>query len=630
MSPAHLTNRLIDGVSPIANRRPRYFLYARFSSPAQRGNSSEERQLDMGWHRQEADRLGAELVEIPYIDREKSGFYGDNLEAELGKVYADIKNGVIQPGDYLYAESHNRLGRLKPMEAIRKYFDILEARINLDISGTVRTYEIVNGPDGLGILMQDFLDIFLAYKHSADLSKTLTRTNRLKRDQVRRGDKVHGMKKGGPGWFVGHRCPAWLYPLDRPSPEGFMYAINESTASIIRIIFEWADSGIGTETIARRLNAKCVPVLGEKHRKEVPVKNGWSNGSVRYLLRNRAVIGEYQPHTRPNRRKVEDGEPVPKYYPPLFPDDSGLFHRVQRAMDTRNVTGGKGRNGKHFANLIKGLGCCECCGGTVTMKGYPPTRKNRKGETVMRKGATSYLRCENARRGTILADGPLAGRRCENQTGFPYARFEALLFELFGAAMIPVLAEMIPQNRRDDLVTRRLSDCEAKIAEHEKSIKRLARQVAKADDDETADSYDAEMKLIRLDLNRLRVERDRLRQQDASHGENHEQQIAVVIAKLHDMADPAARYDARARLHQLLANHIGVTLHDDRTITVRINAHSGLNPVDARLTSDGLESIDVIDHDRTVLTHYDRAGLVLLEPLNASQAPRAEPIPRVA
>jgi hypothetical protein len=129
-----------------------------------------------------------------------------------------------------------------------------------------------------------------------------------------------------------------------------------------------------------------------------------------------------------------------------------------------------------------------------------------------------------------------------------------------------------------------------------------------------------EIKLLRADLNRLRVERDRLRQQAASHSEKQEEQIAAVIAKLHDTSNPQARYDARAKLNQLLTNHIGLTLHDDRTITVRINAHSGLNPVDARLTPRSLESIDVVDRDGTMLMHYNRAGLALLEPIRVVAA----------
>src|SRR5439155_23152052 len=98
---------------------------------------------------------------------------------------------------------------------------------------------------------------------------------------------------------------------------------------------------------------------------------------------------------------------------------------------------------------------------------------------------------------------------------------------------------------------------------------------------------------------------------------------------LHDTDNPQTRYDARAKLNQLLANNIGLALHDACTITVRINAHSGLNPVDARLTRDGLDAIDVIDRDGTVLTHFDRPGLVLLEPLKGPR-PTGEPIEAAA
>src|SRR5690242_10796680 len=74
MTIERLADRLMDGVSAIATRKPRYFIYARYSSEGQHDGSSEERQLDMEWHRHEAERLCAEMVEIAYIDRAKSGF----------------------------------------------------------------------------------------------------------------------------------------------------------------------------------------------------------------------------------------------------------------------------------------------------------------------------------------------------------------------------------------------------------------------------------------------------------------------------------------------------------------------------------------------------------------------------
>jgi hypothetical protein len=424
------------------------------------------------------------------------------------------------------------------------------------------------------------------------------------------------MRTGTAGLFVGKRCPAWLEPLTAPDPDGYMYRIVESVASVIRLIFDLRDSGIGCYIIAQRLEAMGARPLRDSHivNPEKKHEGGWSQSMVARVLRNEAVIGRYHPSVmgfatdevgepiRGKRIAIREGdEPLEKYYPTVI--DPVQFWKVRRLVEQRNTTGGgKGRTGKEFGNIMRGIGRCICCGGPV----------NKNGNSY------KYLKCENARRNIIFLEGHrLAGKRCPNRHGFPYGNFEAALFGLFSPEMIPVLAGMIPQKHRDDLVARRLADCEAKIAGHEQGIERFTRLIRKTDNDETADRYDAEIRLIRADLSRLRVERDR-RQQAASHGEKHEEQIAAVIAKLHDTSNPQGRYDARAKLNQLLANHIGLTLNDDRTITVRINAHSGLNPVDARLTPDGLESIDVIDRDGTVLTHFDRAGLVLLDPITAA------------
>jgi hypothetical protein len=305
---------------------------------------------------------------------------------------------------------------------------------------------------------------------------------------------------------------------------------------------------------------------------------------------------------------------VEHYYPPVIPPEQ--FWRVRRLVEKGDKSGNKGRKGrtgKQFSNIVHGIAVCERCGGPVNLWSRMP--KPGKGNP------TKELKCEHARRRAVFPEGHrLAGQRCSNRRGFRYPLFEAALFSLFSPAMIPALAEMMPQTQRDDLVARRIADTDAKIAEAEQEKKRLVRLARKAETDEAADAYDDEMKLIVADLNRLRIERDRLREQTAMHGKDHERQITAALAKLRDTNDPKAHYNARARLNQLLTDQIGVTLHDDRTIVVRINAHSGLNPVDARLSLDGLEAIDVIDHDGTVLINYDRAALSLLEPIAAAEA----------
>jgi hypothetical protein len=53
------------------------------------------------------------------------------------------------------------------------------------------------------------------------------------------------------------------------------------------------------------------------------------------------------------------------------------------------------------------------------------------------------------------------------------------------------------------------------------------------------------------------------------------------------------------------------------------NEHSGMNPVEVHITPDGVEWLRVMDRDGSVLTDFDRAGLVLL-PIRESSPGTAE------
>jgi hypothetical protein len=210
---------------------PRYFLYVRFSDKPQQYGSSEERQIDLDTHRRRAAELSAELVEVPYIDRGKSGFHGEHLEAELGRIKADIQSGVIRKGDILWAESHSRLGRLTPPEAMMEYLGILRSGIRLDIKGQLRSWESIGRDQGLPTLMMDFIEMFTVYGESLQKQKHARDTNAIKRRKLLEGIKEGVMHTGTPGWFVGDRCPAWLAPLATPNADGYLYEIVESVAA---------------------------------------------------------------------------------------------------------------------------------------------------------------------------------------------------------------------------------------------------------------------------------------------------------------------------------------------------------------------------------------------------------------
>src|ERR1051326_326875 len=83
--------------------------------------------------------------------------------------------------------------------------------------------------------------------------------------------------------------------------------VDEEMARIIRMIFDWAEAGVGTVRIERRLNDMKFAPLGNHHRKNSEkMIAGWSAGMVGALLKNIAVIGLWQPQTRIREREIED------------------------------------------------------------------------------------------------------------------------------------------------------------------------------------------------------------------------------------------------------------------------------------------------------------------------------------
>jgi hypothetical protein len=573
-------------------------MYGRHSRDAQSDGTSEERQVDLDEQQHAATELGCDFNELPYYDRGLSGFYGDNLEGDLGRIKDDIESGKIRRNDVLNVESHSRIGRLEPGEAIMQYLGFLRAGIRLRIKGVVRTWKSIGGEAGMPILIGDFIEIYAAHQFSVQLSNVLQKTNRIKRDKLLKGQKQGVMKTGKAGLFVGKRCPAWLYPLTEPGVDGYMYAIKEQIAAIVRMIFQWADEGDGGMVIAQRLNAMGTAPLANYHRRK-PEKmvEGWCDATVLRLLRNIAVIGLYQPRTyhlpldedgspdrSAKRQKFIEGDPQP-YYPPLFPDDPGLFQRVQRKIDSRNRHQ-RGRDGVEFGNIFKGLGACDCCGGTLSVW------RNTKG--------IKYVRCENYRTKVIFAAShKLAGQRCTNKHGFRYAVAENMLWDTFDARVVPILAELVPVKHDNDILERRLSQLNDKLAKDERGIRSLAHQLAEAnEDDYLAGIYRDEIATIRASLAQSVRERDRLdEQKSAAHHESLDElaaRVQAAKAKL-ESADQRTRYETRKRLNAILHDRLNLVLLTGARAIILIKGFKGSHQLGISFTRERFLVVMVFD-----------------------------------
>lgn len=168
-------------------------------------------------------------------------------------------------------------------------------------------------------------------------------------------------------------CPAWLeLSDDRKS-----FRVIEDRAEIVRRMFEDSASGQGTFVITRRLNDLGTPAFGRS--------NGWVQSYVTKILQTRAVLGEFQPHTKQNGKRIPFGDQIPGYYPQIVDED--LFLRAQFARGKRRIEGG-GRKGESLRNLFTHLAKCGYCDSPMHFlnKGMGP-------------GGGTYLKCSQALRG---------------------------------------------------------------------------------------------------------------------------------------------------------------------------------------------------------------------------------------
>jgi hypothetical protein len=159
------------------------------------------------------------------------------------------------------------------------------------------------------------------------------------------------------------------------------YWVNAVIKSIIVEIFEMAlQPDMGCRQIADILNQRKVPTFTAHFNRRIRTVTGlWSAPTVRHLLRNKAVIGEYHPHKwvdgewedgelQPNRH-VSAGEPQEDFFPCIVPPT--LFWKVQNILGDRADRKGMGAGRKQnnpFAKVAK----CGHCGSAVY---FAPTTK---------------------------------------------------------------------------------------------------------------------------------------------------------------------------------------------------------------------------------------------------------------
>jgi hypothetical protein len=570
-----------------SSQPPLFWNYVRFSTPPQQWGDSDRRQDVEGRHRAEA--LGMSYVDS-YRDLGISAYHSRNrTNGALGQFLTDIRSAPrADPwpmvGDVLHCENFDRLSRADPEHSLKLFMEIIECGIILMVRDQQYTREIMRRERWRW--QQVLSELIRAHEESFYKSDRGRKTNQGKREAAREQRNA----------FVGKRCPAWLRPIKDPAPGQWPLYELVTKRRNLRQAWEMYDAGTGSHLIAAHLNATKVDVLAK--RTNAKPTQGWTAQLVRQMLVNPAAMGVYQP------KKLEDGwrvideecEPIEGYYPPLV--DRDLFVRVKAALKKAgDEANNRGPHGHNYTNLFKGLCRCECNPDHAVNIGY----RSKEG--------LRYLRCDQSRH-----------KNCENVASFQYQKLEAMVLAVAGVGIGHMLANLMPIPPRDPRY-HRIAELEAMIASKEEQLQAIwARWLspeASASDsmrrraEQQLERIDTDIAANKAELTKLRQE---LRVIAAHDDEGFYQRLGEAKAQL-GSANDEARYEIRKRLAQEFRRRVEhMVLHHDGTITIRFRERGGLAAVEVCFAAKGVRRIDVIDQDGSILTSFDQAGLLLLEP----------------
>lgn len=357
-------------------------IYARFSSKEQIGGTSLERQIelcetyckDKGW--QIVNRC---------FDRGISAWSGANMDT--GSL-ANITDNLIANGGedtVIVVEQLDRITRRPPNEVVgwlNKLTASGAALATVNDKSFIDTSSFSRDPTNTIMLVMNAFRAFSESQHKSDRLSDVWERKR---------------KSGEP---LTRRTVAWVELVD-----GKLRLIS-GRAKVVQNIFQYALDGFGPQQIATKLNESRIDTFGRS--------KGWHISYIKKLLKNRAVIGEFQPRTIKKGEKSKlAGDPLPNYYPAVVSERD--FQEVQNRRKTTIQS-----SSRKYSNLLSGIAFCAGCRSPMTFlnKGI---EKLANGKTVRRE----YLRCENSRRGL-----------CNRTESFNYQKIlNKILDELLHLAM---------------------------------------------------------------------------------------------------------------------------------------------------------------------------------------------------
>ena len=288
------------------------FSYRRFSSGRQASGHSLERQTESArrWCLEKGFVLDESLA---LSDLGVSAYSGDNASrGALAGFLVAAESGRIPRGSILLVESLDRLSRA----AIPDAMSLLTAIVK---SG-VRVVSLIDGHEWNEVTIQDTMSFMLSVLlFSRAHNESSTKARRVSEQfQKKRNDGLAVVSFGhGPGWAI-------------PKADRSGWDVVSAKAEIVEKVFRLAADGLGGIAISRMANEQDW-LLPWRVRKNTSSR--WEHTGVSRILRDRRVLGEWQPKRMVLGKLTPDGDPVLSYFPRVVSNE--LWFSVQAALGGR-------------------------------------------------------------------------------------------------------------------------------------------------------------------------------------------------------------------------------------------------------------------------------------------------------
>lgn len=277
------------------------FSYVRFSTPEQAKGDSLRRQMVAS--KQWCKENGYTLSEQTFFDPGKSGFKGENVQAkgELKRFLSLVEAGKIPQGSVLLVENFDRISRLPPVESIGLFLSIINSGIGVvfTLSYDKRIIDKTLMNKDQFVLQMVIAECIRAYSESNRKSVLIKASKQAKKQKMLAGE------------IVPHNNIPKYFTFTNGK-----YVHNANT-EIVKELVKGILSGKSLYAMADSLNQRGVKTFRSGYQ--------WSGNSIRQILRNRVLVGEYLG--------------VKNYVLPIITVDA--FNKVQNILNQNKFNRGK-------------------------------------------------------------------------------------------------------------------------------------------------------------------------------------------------------------------------------------------------------------------------------------------------